>query len=92
MATLSARATDDSLAKVAGDPACARGLQWIDKSAAWVTDQQIRLTEIPAPEFDEARRGEALKELFAASGFQVRTDKTGNVIAERPGSNTKKFA
>lgn len=89
MATLSARATDDSLAKLAGDPACARGLQWIDKSAAWVTDQQIRLTEIPAPEFDEARRGEALKELFAASGFQVRTDKTGNVIAERPGSNTK---
>ncbi len=89
MATLSARATDDPLARLAGDPACARGLQWIDKSAAWVTDQQIRLTEIPAPEFDEVRRGEALKELFAASGFQVRTDKTGNVIAERPGSDTK---
>ena len=89
MATLSARATDDSLTKLAGDPACARGLQWIDKSAAWMTDQQIRLTEIPAPEFDETRRGEALKELFAASGFQVRTDKTGNVIAERPGSDTK---
>jgi tripeptide aminopeptidase len=89
MATLSARATDDSLAKLAGDPACARGLQWIEKSAAWTTDQQVRLTEIPAPEFDETRRGEALKELFAASGFQVRTDKTGNVIAERPGSDTK---
>ncbi len=89
MATLSARATDDTLAKLAGDPACARGLQWIDKSAAWTTDQQVRLTEIPAPEFDETRRGEALKELFAASGFQVRTDKTGNVIAERPGSDAK---
>jgi acetylornithine deacetylase/succinyl-diaminopimelate desuccinylase-like protein len=88
MATLSARATDDPLAKLAGDPACARGLQWIDKSAAWSTDQQIRLTEIPAPEFDEARRGEALKELFAANGFQVRTDKTGNVIGERPGSSS----
>jgi tripeptide aminopeptidase len=89
MATLSARATDDSLARLAGDPTCARGLQWIDKSAAWVTDQQIRLTEIPAPEFDEARRGEALKELFEASGFEVRTDKTGNVIAERSGSDAK---
>jgi tripeptide aminopeptidase len=89
MATLSARATDDSLARLAGGPECARGLKWIDKSAAWVTDQQVRLTEIPAPEFDEARRGEALKELFAASEFQVRTDKTGNVIAERPGSDTK---
>jgi tripeptide aminopeptidase len=89
MATLSARATDDTLARIAGDPACARGLQWIDKSAAWSTDQQVRLTEIPAPEFDEARRGEALKEIFAANGFEVRTDKTGNVIAERPGSDPK---
>jgi acetylornithine deacetylase/succinyl-diaminopimelate desuccinylase-like protein len=89
MATLSARATDDPLAKLAGDPACARGLQWIDKSAAWLTDQQVRLTEIPAPEFDEASRGDALKELFAASGFQVRTDKAGNVIAERAGSDSK---
>jgi tripeptide aminopeptidase len=89
MATLSARATDDSVGKLAGDPACARGLQWIDKSSAWMTDQQIRLTEIPAPEFDETRRGQLLQELFAASGFQVRIDKTGNVIAERPGSDTK---
>jgi tripeptide aminopeptidase len=89
MATLSARATDDAIAKLAGDPACARGLQWIDNSAAWTTEQQIRLTEIPAPEFDEARRGEALKELLAASGFHVRTDKAGNVIAERAGSDAK---
>jgi tripeptide aminopeptidase len=89
MATLSARATDEPLAKLAGDPACARGLQWIDKSAAWSTEQQIRLTEIPAPEFNEARRGEALAEIFAANGFQVRTDKIGNVIAERPGSDPK---
>ncbi len=87
MATLSARATEDEVAKLAGDPACARGLQWIEKSAAWSTDQQIRLTEIPAPEFDEGRRGEALKELFAASGLEVRTDKTGNVVGERPGSD-----
>jgi tripeptide aminopeptidase len=89
MATLSARATDEPLAKLAGDPACARGLQWIDKSAAWSTDQQIRLTEIPAPEFNEARRGEAFAEIFAANGFRVRTDKIGNVIAERPGSDPK---
>jgi acetylornithine deacetylase/succinyl-diaminopimelate desuccinylase-like protein len=89
MATLSARAIDEPLAKLAGDPACARGLQWIDKSAAWSTEQQVRLTEIPAPEFNEGRRGEALAEVFAANGFQVRTDKTGNVIAERPGSDPK---
>jgi acetylornithine deacetylase/succinyl-diaminopimelate desuccinylase-like protein len=89
MAALSARATDDSISKLAQDPACLRGLSWIDKNTDWVTEQQIRLTEIPAPEFGEARRGEALKALFVLSGFDVRTDQTGNVIAERPGSDAK---
>ena len=89
MAALSARATDDSVSKLAQDPGCLRGLAWIDKNADWVTEQQIRLTEIAAPEFDEARRGEALKALFAAYGFDVRTDQAGNVIAERPGSDAK---
>ena len=88
MAALSARATEDPLAKLAEDPHCTRGLAWIDDSSAWLTDQQIRLTEIPAPEFDEGRRAEALKELFAASGFRVRIDRAGNVVAERAGSDS----
>lgn len=89
MAALSARATDDSISKLAQDLGSVRGLSWIDKNVDWVTEQQIRLTEIAAPEFDEARRGEALKALFAGSGFDVRTDQTGNVIGERPGSDAK---
>jgi acetylornithine deacetylase/succinyl-diaminopimelate desuccinylase-like protein len=89
MAALSARATDDSISKLAQDPACLRGLSWIDKNADWVTEQQIHLTEIPAPEFGEARRAEALKAQLALSGFDVRTDQAGNVIAERPGSDPK---
>src|ERR1700735_58740 len=89
MVTFSSRATDDSIEKLAVAPDCARGLDWIAKNANWVTDQQIRLTEIPAPEFNEARRGEFLKKLFEANGLQVRIDKTGNVIAERPGSDAK---
>jgi tripeptide aminopeptidase len=89
MATLSARAAEDSIEKLAHEPGCVRAIEWIDKNAAWVTDQQIRLTEIPAPEFKEARRGEALKKLFEASGLRVRVDKIGNVIGERAGSDTK---
>ena len=89
MAPLSARATEDALSKLADDPRVVRGLAWIDKNSSWVTDQQIRLTEIPAPEFEEASRGAALKELFAASGLDVRVDKTGNVIGERAGSDSK---
>jgi tripeptide aminopeptidase len=87
MATLSARATDDSVGKIAEDPRCVRGLESIGQNSGWVTEQQIHLTEIPAPEFNESRRGEALKEIFAASGLKVRIDKTGNVIGERAGSD-----
>lgn len=76
------------MARLAEDPRCARGLAWIDQNAAWVTSQQIRLTEIPAPEFGEGRRAEALRELFAASGFKVRLDRTGNVVAESARSDS----
>ena len=89
MATVSARATDDSIEKLAQDSGCARAIAWIDKNSDWVTQQQIRLNEIPAPEFGEGPRGELLKKLFESSGLKVRTDKIGNVIGERPGSEPK---
>jgi tripeptide aminopeptidase len=87
MATLSARATDDSIEKLAQDSGCTRAFDWIDKNSDWLTQQQIRLSEIPAPEYGEAARGEFLKKLFEAAALKVRTDKTGNVIGERPGTN-----
>jgi tripeptide aminopeptidase len=89
MASLSTRAAEDSIEKLAREATCARAIEWIDQNASWVTDQQIRLTEIPAPEFKEARRGEAVRKLFEASGLRVRIDKIGNVIGERPGSVSK---
>jgi tripeptide aminopeptidase len=87
MAILSARATDDTVAKLAEDSRCARALKWIERNCSWVTDQQIRLTEIPAPEFQEARRAEAVKTLLAASGFKVHIDSVGNVVADRAGAD-----
>jgi tripeptide aminopeptidase len=89
MVTLSARTTDDTIEKLAVAPDCARGLDWIGKNADWITQQQIQLTEIPAPEFSEAHRAEFVKKLFEYTGLKVRMDKTGNVIAERPGSDSK---
>lgn len=86
MAALSARATEDSIERLAQDPRCARGLTWIEKNSDWVTDQQIRLTETPAPEYKEAARGELLRTIFAAAGLKVRTDSVGNVIGEWPGA------
>jgi tripeptide aminopeptidase len=89
MATVSARTTDDSIEKLAQDSRCARAVDWIEKNQDWVTQQQIRLTEIPAPEFGEGPRGEFLKALFEASGLKVHTDKLGDVIGTRPGSDAK---
>jgi tripeptide aminopeptidase len=89
MATVSARAAEDSIEKLAQDSRCARGLAWIDKNSALLTDKQIQITEIPAPEFGEGPRGEFMKKEFESAGLKVQTDKAGNVIAVRPGSNTK---
>lgn len=90
MATVSARATDESAAgKISRDPGVARALDWLTKNTTWVTDQQVRLTEIPAPEFNEAQRGLYLKQLFESAGLQVRIDEIGDVIGERPGSDPK---
>jgi tripeptide aminopeptidase len=87
MASFSARTADDSIAKLAQDPACARALAWIASNSDWITGQQIRLAEIPAPEFHEAARGQFLQKLFEAAGLPVHTDSTGNVIAERAGAD-----
>ena len=89
MATIVTRSKEDSIEKLAQDARCARGLAWIDKNVDWVTDQQIGLTEIPAPEFNEGPRGELLKKIFEASGLKVRTDIVGNVIGERPGKDSR---
>src|SRR3984957_6448135 len=87
MATFSARAATDSVEKIADDSTCAQALAWLDKNAAWVTTQQIALTEIPAPEFNEAKRAAYLQSLLESFGLKVTIDKTGNVIAERPGAD-----
>ena len=86
MATLSLRATDDPIAKISLDFRVARGLDWISSNAAWLTEQQIRLTEIPAPEFQEKLRGELLAQIFEASGLKCRVDAAGNVVGEYPGT------
>jgi acetylornithine deacetylase/succinyl-diaminopimelate desuccinylase-like protein len=52
-----------------------------------VIEDQVRLCEIPAPPFKEARRARALKDAFESLGLaNVRIDRAGNVIGERAGS------
>jgi tripeptide aminopeptidase len=64
-------------------------LAWLTRNLTWITEQQVRLTEIPAPPFQEAQRGVAVRALLASSGLDVQIDKTGNVIGELRGTNEK---
>jgi tripeptide aminopeptidase len=67
----------------------AQALAALDQLSSWTTEQQILLTEIPAPTFQESARGDAVRKLFASAGLRTRTDSAGNVIGERPGSSRK---
>jgi tripeptide aminopeptidase len=85
MATLTARAATNPVDELAQDKRVARALAWFSKNLDWVTAQQIAITEIPAPEFQEKERAAYVAKIFAANGLDVRTDAAGNVIGERPG-------
>lgn len=85
MATFPTNAADLSIARLAQDPSCAKAFGWIDRNGAWFTEQQIRLTETPSPEYGEQRRAEALQSIFNDVGLKARIDEVGNVIAERVG-------
>jgi tripeptide aminopeptidase len=66
-------------------------LSWFSHNLTWINDQQARLTEIPAPPFQEAQRAAAVKALLSASSLDVQVDKTGNVIGELSGVTEKEI-
>jgi tripeptide aminopeptidase len=75
-------------ADLQNDPRITRVLEILRGSANAVTEEQIRITEIPAPPFQETARAAYMKKILAATGLRVETDETGNVIGEWPGSST----
>ena len=53
-------------------------------------EDQIRICEVEAPPFQEAKRAEMYAALFRETGLKnVRIDAEGNVIGERPGANAR---
>ena len=68
-------------------PDVAAALARVKELEPWVIDQQIDLCEIEAPPFKEQKRADAYKAVFESLGLRnVRIDKVGNVLGERPGS------
>lgn len=66
-------------------------LEWFGHNLSWINDTQARLTEIPAPPFQEKARATAVDELLAASGLPTHIDKMGNVIGELRGTTEHEF-
>ena len=78
-------------AQLADNSEVRSALGWLARNIAAINEQQIRLTEIPAPPFQESQRAAALKTLLASSGLEVQIDTTGNVIGELRGTNEKEI-
>jgi tripeptide aminopeptidase len=73
------------------NPQVKKATDWLVSNLNWINEQQVRLTEIPAPSFQEGERAAAVKTLLAGAGLQVQVDGTGDVIGELRGSNDKEI-
>ncbi len=74
-------------ARLLRDPSIRAAVDAAKDDEARTLADQVRLCEIPAPPFREAARADAYAEAFRAVGLRnVRIDRTGNVLGERPGA------
>jgi tripeptide aminopeptidase len=73
--------------KLTRDPRVLLALKHLEGGDA-ITAEQIRITEIPAPTFNETARGAYLTKLLSDAGLKVTADDAGNVIGERPGRSS----
>ena len=81
------QAAGDRYAALAASRDVARALDRVKELEPWIIDQQISLCEIEAPPFKEQKRAEAYKAVFETLGLRnVRIDRAGNVLGERPGT------
>lgn len=67
-------------------PKVKQALEHLKTTEAQTIREQITVCEIPAPTFHEERRAAWFKQRFTELGLKnVRIDKVGNVLGERPG-------
>lgn len=68
------------------DPRVKAALEMARTTEPRTIEDQVRFCEVPAPPFKEAARGDVLRRAFQDVGLRnVRVDRTGNVLGERPG-------
>src|SRR5688572_24358266 len=71
-------------------PAVRAAVEFAKTDEMRTIDDQIRICEVEAPPFQEAKRAELVAGMLREAGLKnVRIDAEGNVIAERPGTNPR---
>ena len=77
-------------AKLIADPAIKSALDAITAAEPQTIEDQIRICEVEAPPFKETKRAEVYARMFREAGLQnVRIDKEGNVLGDRPGAQPR---
>ncbi|MGZ9080498.1 MAG: M20/M25/M40 family metallo-hydrolase [Burkholderiales bacterium] len=72
--------------KLLADAAIKTAVEAIKAAEPQTIEDQVRLCEVEAPPFKETKRAELYAQMFREAGLQnVRIDKVGNVLGDRPG-------
>jgi tripeptide aminopeptidase len=71
-------------------PAVRAALELARAAEIQAIEDQVRICEVEAPPFQEAKRAQLFAQMLRAAGLRnVRIDAEGNVIGERPGENAR---
>ncbi len=85
---VAAQSADATVKQLSDLPKIKQALDHLKVTEPETIAEQIKACEIPAPTFLEAKRGEWFKQRFIELGLKnVRVDKIGNVLGERPGKS-----
>jgi tripeptide aminopeptidase len=77
-------------AKLIADPAIKAAVEAIRIAEPQTIEDQVRICEVEAPPFKEAKRAEIYARMFRDAGLEnVRIDKEGNVLGDRPGAQPR---
>ncbi len=73
--------------QILAKPEVQAAMQAIQTNEPRFVEEQVRLCEISSPPFHEDKRAAEMARLFKAAGLaNVRIDKAGNVLGDRPGA------
>ena len=71
-------------------PAVRAAVEFAKTDELRTIDDQVKICEVEAPPFQEAKRAELYASMFREAGLRnVRIDAEGNVIGERPGASAR---